>query len=156
MVVTTLLFFVDFVLARDRQHPVLQGYFHIVLLEPSKLGTDHQVVVLGEHVHSRRPLGELLASSLTLPSTSQSPKGLVEEAIDLTLGIVKPTKWTQHGPCTSFSSLVPHNQGPISLLRNHYIPSDTVFKQFHQKIYRFFLGTHSNNRVLIQFIVCYH
>src|SRR5215208_638053 len=102
MVVCSLLFLFHLVLSRDRQHPVLQGDVHIVLLEPRKLGTDHQVVVLGEHVHSRRPHRELLIS-LAPASATQTPQHLVEEAIDLTLRIVKPTKWTQHDPCTSFS-----------------------------------------------------
>src|SRR5829696_7323123 len=106
MVATTLLFFVDLVLARDRQDPVLQGDVHILLLESRKLGTDHQVVVLGEHVHGRRPLGELTIL-LAPPSAAQTPQHLVEEAIGLTLHIVKPTERTQHDPYTSFSSLAP-------------------------------------------------
>src|SRR5215203_7347395 len=56
MVATTLLFFIDLVLAGDRQHPVLQGDVHILLLEPRKLGADHQIPILCKHVHSRRPL----------------------------------------------------------------------------------------------------
>src|SRR5215218_3629532 len=111
MVVTTLLFLVDLVLAGDRQDPVLQGDVHILLLEPRKLGADHQVGVLGEHVHSRRPLAELLAS-LT-PPPAKTAQHLVEEAIHLTLHIVKPAKWTQHDPHTSFSSW-PLKLGPTS------------------------------------------
>src|SRR3712207_4695563 len=80
MVVTTILFLVDLVLARDGQDPVLQGDVHIVLLESRKLGTDQQVIVLSEHVHSRRPLGELLLASLTPPSATQAPKRLVERS----------------------------------------------------------------------------
>src|SRR5215211_134803 len=76
VVVTTLLFLIDLVLPGDGQHPVLQGDVHVLLLEPRKLGTDHQVVVLGEHVNSRRPLGELL-TSLTSASAAQAPKRLV-------------------------------------------------------------------------------
>src|SRR5215217_1689234 len=106
VVVTTLLFFVDLVLTGDRQDPILKGDVHILLLEPRKLGPDHQVVVLGEHVHGRRPLGELLAS-LTPASAAQAPQHLVEEAIHLTLWVVKPTEGTQHDPYTSFSSLAP-------------------------------------------------
>src|SRR5687767_6203361 len=78
VVVTTLLFLIDLVLAGDGQDPVLEGDVHILLLEPRKLGTDHQVVVLGEHVHRRRPLGELLAT-LTPPTATQPPQHLVEE-----------------------------------------------------------------------------
>src|SRR5215212_8556081 len=119
VVVTTLLFLVDLVLTGDRQEPVLKGDVHVLLLEPRKLGADYQVVVLGEHVHGGCPLGELLAS-LTPPSAAQTPQHLVEEAIHLTLRIVKPAEWTQHDPYTSFSSwsLRP---GPISLLHEHYI-----------------------------------
>src|SRR5215217_1212860 len=106
MVVTTLLFLVDLVLAGDRKDPVLQGDVHVLLLDPGKLGVDHQVVVLGEHVHGRRPLGELLAS-LAPPSATQIPQHLVEEAIHLTLRVVKPTEKTQHDPYTSFSSWSP-------------------------------------------------
>src|SRR5215208_5186789 len=102
VVVTTILFLIDLVLPGDGQDSVLKGDVHILLLEPRKLGTDHQVGVLGEYVHGRRPLGELLAS-LAPPSATQTPKRLVEEAIHLTLHIVKPTKWTQHDPYTSFS-----------------------------------------------------
>src|SRR5919112_1082411 len=109
MVVTTLLFLIDLVLTRDRQEPVLQRDVHIVLLEPRKLGTDHQVVVLGEHVHGRRPLGEL-PSSLAPPSATQAPQHLAEEAIGLTLRVVKPAEWTQHDRCTSFS-LLPRQPG---------------------------------------------
>src|SRR5215204_1159712 len=109
MVVTTFLFFVNLVLAGDGHDPVLQGDVHILLLEPRKLGTDHQVGVLGEHVHSRRPLGELL-TSLTSASAAQAPKRLVEEAIYLTLHIVKPTERTQHDLHTSFASLAPLNR----------------------------------------------
>src|SRR5215216_2521815 len=47
VVVTTLLFLIDLVLTGDGQEPVLQGDVHVLLLEPRKLGTDHQVVVLG-------------------------------------------------------------------------------------------------------------
>src|SRR5829696_9769687 len=112
MVVTTLLFLVNLVLAGDGQDPVLQRDVHILLLEPRKLGTDHQVGVLGEHVHSRRPLGEL-PSSLTSASAAQAPQHLVEEAIHLTLHVVKPTEWTQHDPYTSFS-LWPLKPGPTS------------------------------------------
>src|SRR5215204_756709 len=108
MVVTTLLFLVDLVLAGDRQDPVLKGDVHILLLEPRKLGTDHQIPILCKHVHSRRPLGELLAS-LTPPSATKTAQHLVEEAIHLTLHIVKPAKWTQHDPHTSFSLLGPSN-----------------------------------------------
>src|SRR5215211_1083724 len=114
MVVTTLLLLVDLVLPRDRQDPVLQGDVHILLLEPRKLGTDHQVVVLGEHVHSRCPLGELL-TSLT-PPPAKTAQHLIEEAIHLTLRIVKPAEWTQHDPYTSFSLCGPSNRdrSPIS------------------------------------------
>src|SRR5215207_6853109 len=51
VVVTTLLFLVGLVLTGDGQDPVLQGDVHILLLEPRKLGTDHQIPVFGEHVH---------------------------------------------------------------------------------------------------------
>src|SRR5215210_1134289 len=67
VVATTLLFLIDLVLAGDGQHPVLQRDVHVLLLDPRKLGTDHQIPILGEHVHGRRPLGKLLAS-LTPPS----------------------------------------------------------------------------------------
>src|SRR5215212_2876790 len=60
VVTTTLLFLVDLVLAGDCQDSVLQGDVHILLLDAGKLGADHQIAVLGEHVHGRRPLGELL------------------------------------------------------------------------------------------------
>src|SRR5215208_7026918 len=109
VVVTTLLFLIDLVLTGDRQDPVLQGDIHILLLEPRKLGTDHQIPILGEHVHGRRPLSELLVS-LAPPSATQASKRLVEEAIDLTLRIVKPTEWTQHNPYTSFSLCGPSNR----------------------------------------------
>src|SRR5215216_1238857 len=111
VVITTLLFLVDLVLAGDRQDPVLQGNVHVLLLEPGKLGADHQVVVLGEHVHGRRPLGELLAS-LAPPSAAQTPQHLLEEAIHLALRVVKPTERTQHDPRTSFCSW-PLGPGPI-------------------------------------------
>src|SRR5215216_4883670 len=111
VVITTLLFLVDLVLAGDRQDPVLQGDVHVLLLEPGKLGADHQVVVLGEHVHGRRPLGELLAS-LAPPSAAQTPQHLLEEAIHLALRVVKPTERTQHDPRTSFCSW-PLGPGPI-------------------------------------------
>src|SRR5215207_11611905 len=78
MVTTAFLFLVDLVLAGDRQEPVLQGDVHVLLLDPRKLGADHQVIVLDEHVHGRRPLGELLAS-LGPPSATQTPQHLVEE-----------------------------------------------------------------------------
>src|SRR5215208_6911499 len=87
VVAPTILFLIDLMLAGDRQEPVLKGDVHILLLDPRKLGADHQIPILGEHVHGRRPLGELLAS-LTPPSTAQTPKRLVEEAIHLTLHVV--------------------------------------------------------------------
>src|SRR5215213_572404 len=108
VVATTLLFLIDLVLAGDGQDPVLQGDVHVLLLYPRKLGTDHQVVVLGEHVHGRRPLGELLAS-LAPASAAQASQHLVEEAIRLTLRVVKPTEGTQHDPYTSFFFLGPLN-----------------------------------------------
>src|ERR687890_2283794 len=83
VVVTTLLFLVDLVLTRDRQEPVLQGDVHILLLEPRKLGTDHEIPIVGEHVHGRRPLGGLLAF-LRSPTATQAPQHLAEEAIHLT------------------------------------------------------------------------
>src|SRR5215212_8636572 len=55
VVATTILFLIDLVLAGDGQDPILEGDVHILLLESGKLSTDNQVVVLGEHVHSRRP-----------------------------------------------------------------------------------------------------
>src|SRR5215211_6880248 len=112
VVATTILFLIDLVFAGDGQDPVLQRDVHVLLLDPRKLGTDHQVGVLGEHVHSRRPLGEL-PSSLTSASAAQAPQHLVEEAIHLTLHVVKPTEWTQHDPYTSFS-LWPLKPGPTS------------------------------------------
>src|SRR5215217_1203003 len=103
VVTTTLLFLVGLVLAGDGQDPVLQGDVHILQLDPRKLGADHQIPVLGEHVHSGRPLGELLPS-LAPPPAAQAPQHLVEEAIHLTLRVVEPTERTQHDPYTSFSS----------------------------------------------------
>src|SRR5215211_6010815 len=108
VVATTLLFLVDLVLAGDGQEPVLKGDVHILLLESGKLGADHQVVVLGEHVHGWRPFREPLAS---LAPAAQAPQHLVEEAIHLTLHIVKPTERTQHDPCTSFSPWPPIVRG---------------------------------------------
>src|ERR671912_186343 len=136
VVVTTLLFLIDLVLTGDGQEPVLQRDVHILLLEPRKLGTDHQVGVLGEYVHGRRPLGELLAS-LTSASAAQAPKRLVEEAIDLTLHIVKPTERTQHDRCTSFSSRPLQTGTDLPSARPLYTLSHS-FKQFHWEIYRFF------------------
>jgi hypothetical protein len=129
VVVTTLLFLIGLVLTRDGQHPVLQGDVHILLLEPRKLGTDHQIPIFGEHVHGRRPLGELLAS--LAPPSAKSTKHLVEEAIDLTLSIVKPAEWTQHDPYTSFSSW-PLKLGPNSFCRGIIYPLHTVFKQIYR------------------------
>src|SRR5215203_1813208 len=129
MVVTTLLFLVDLVLAGDRQEPVLQGDVHILLLEPRKLGTDHQIPVFGEHVHGWCPLGEL-PSSLAPPSATKTAQHLVEEAIHLTLHIVKPAERTHHDPHTSFSLWPPQTGTDLPSLRDHYIPSHTVFKHF--------------------------
>src|SRR5215216_1790763 len=151
MVVTTLLFLVDLVLAGDRQDPVLQGDVHILLLEPRKLGADHQVGVLGEHVHSRRPLAELLAS-LT-PPPAKTAQHLVEEAIHLTLHIVKAAKWTQHDPYTSFSLLGPSNWDLPPSERALYTPSYS-FQTVLSINLQIFLGIHSNDRVLTQFMVC--
>src|SRR5215204_1242397 len=153
MVVTTLLFLVDLVLAGDGHDPVLKGDVHILLLEPRKLGTDHQVGVLGEHVHGRRPLSELLAS-LAPPSATQAPKRLVEEAIHLTLHIVKPTERTQHDPYTSFSSWPTQTGTDLPSARPLYTPSYS-FQTVLSRILQIFLGIHSNNRVLIQFMVCF-
>src|SRR5215203_704063 len=138
MVVTTILFFVDLVLTGDGEDSVLQRDVHIVLLETRKLGTDHQVGVLGEYVHGRRPLAEL-SSSLTPPPATQAPQHLIEEAIHLTLHVVKPTERTQHDPYTSFPSLAPQIGTDLPSLRDHYISSNTVFKHFYRQIYRFFL-----------------
>src|SRR5215204_3098926 len=130
VVVTTLLFLVGLVLTGDGQDPVLQGDVHILLLEPRKLGTDHQIPVFGEHVHGWCPLSEL-PSSLTSASAAQAPKRLVEEAIHLTLRIVKPAEGTHHDPYTSFSLFVAPQIGTdLPSLRDHYIPSHTVFKHF--------------------------
>src|SRR5829696_2531035 len=137
VVVTTLLFLVGLVLTGDGQDPVLQGDVHILLLEPRKLGTDHQIPVFGEHVHGWCPLGEL-PSSLAPPSAAQAPKRLVEEAIHLTLRIVKPAERTHHDPHTSFSLWPPQTGTDLPSLRDHYIPFHTVFKQFYREIYRFF------------------
>src|SRR5215203_3569726 len=128
MVVTTILYLVGLVLTGDGQEPVLQRDVNIVLLEPRKLGADHQVVVLGEHVHGRRPLGEL-PSSLAPPSATEVPKRLVEEAIHLTLHVEKPRKGLNM-ILTPPSLPWPLKSGPISLLHEHYIPSNTVFKHF--------------------------
>src|SRR5215218_3629140 len=137
MVVTTLLFLVGLVLAGDRQEPVLQGDVHVLLLEPRKLGADHQIGVLGEHVHGWCPLGEL-PSSLAPPSATKTAQHLVEEAIHLTLHIVKPTEWTQHDPSPPSLFVAPQTGTDLPSLRDHYIPSHTVFKHFYRGIYRFF------------------
>src|SRR5215204_4070987 len=135
MVATTLLFFIDLVLAGDRQHPVLQGDVHI----------------LCKHVHSRRPLAELLAS-LT-PPPAKTAQHLVEEAIHLTLHIVKAAKWTQHDPHTSFSSWPTQTGTDLPSERALYTPSYS-FQTVLPINLQVFLGIHSSNRVLIQFMVC--
>src|SRR5215212_2961149 len=154
VVVTTLLFLIDLVLTGDGQDPVLQGDIHILLLEPRKLGTDHQIPILGEHVHGRCPLGELLAS--LAPPSAKSAKHLVEEAIDLTLRIVKPTEWTQHNPYTSFSLCGPSNWDLPPSAAALYTPSIQFSNTFLVKFTDFFLSIHSNDRILAQFIVCSH
>src|SRR5215212_9447626 len=132
MVATALLFFVDLVLTGNGQDPVLQGDVHILLLEPRKLGTDHQVVVLGEHVHGRRPLGELTIS-LAPPSAAQAPQHLVEEAIGLTLRIVKPTERTQHDPYTSSSPCGPSIRDRSSYCATIIYPSIQFSNSFTEK-----------------------
>src|SRR5215218_5758537 len=129
VVVTTLLFLVGLVLTGDGQDPVLQGDVHILLLEPRKLGADHQIGVLGEHVHGWCPRGEL-PSSLAPPSATKTAQHLVEEAIHLTLHIVKPAEWTQHDPSPPSLFVAPQIGTDLPSLRDHYMPSHTVFKHF--------------------------
>src|SRR4028119_1155928 len=91
-VVTPVLFVLgDLVLAGDGQNPVLQGDVHVLQLDARKLGANHHVPVLGEHIYRRGPFGELLAS-LAPPPAAQAPQHLVEEAIHFTLHVVNPTK----------------------------------------------------------------
>src|SRR5215213_2613553 len=110
VVATTLLFLVDLVLAGDRQEPILKGDVHVLLLDPGKLGADHQIPILGEHVHRRCPFREPLPFLTATPAV-QTPEHLVEEAIHLTLHIVKPTERTQRDPNTSFSPWPPIVRG---------------------------------------------
>src|SRR5215210_2736897 len=145
VVATTLLFFVDLVLARDRQDPVLQGDVHVLLLESRKLGTDHHIVVLGEHVHGRRPLGELLIS-LAPTSATKTTQHLVEEAIGLTLRIVKPTERTQHDPHTSFSCWPPQSGTDLPTARPLYTLQYS-FQTVLPKNLQILPIKYSNNRV---------
>src|SRR5215217_7205755 len=154
VVVTTLLFFVDLVLTGDGQHPVLQRDIHILLLEPRKLGPDYQVVVLCEHVHGWCPRREL-PSSLAPPSAAQAPKRLVEEAIDLTLHVVKPTERTHHDPYTSFSLCGPSNRDQTPFCATIIYPL-IQFQTLLSRNLQIFLDIHSKYRVLIQFMVCFH
>src|SRR5215212_416326 len=88
------------------------------------------------------------------PSATQAPKRLVEEAIHLTLHIVKPTERTQHDPYTSFSSWPTQTGTDLPSARPLYTPSYS-FQTVLSRILQIFLGIHSSNRVLIQFMVCF-
>jgi hypothetical protein len=100
-----LLFPVDLVLAGDGQEPVLEGDVRVFLFDSRKLGADHYVPILGEHVHRRCPLRK--PPTFPTPAT-ETGHHLVKVAIDLTPRIVKPAERTQQDP------LPPSHRGPRS------------------------------------------
>src|SRR5918998_4520155 len=50
----------------------------------------------------------------------------------------------------------PNNQGPNSLLREHYIPPPYSFQTLFSIFLQIFCLIHSYHRVSVQLMVCYH
>src|SRR3712207_3711945 len=121
----------------DREHTVLQRDVHILLLDTRKLGPDHYVPILLEHVERRSPLRSQQALLLLLvpTTTGEVPENLVEHPVHLTLHVIEATEWTQrHLTHLLFYLAASPTARPPLLPGIHSIPPiynfQTVFRQF--------------------------
>src|SRR5918997_2191895 len=126
----------ELALTGDGQNPVMNRDVHVLELHARKLGPYHQIPVPLEHVHGRRPLGDLRPLLTTRP-THEAAEHLVEYAVHLALHVVEPPapeRTHRHLPYLLLSPVVLSHAG-LARSRFTLYPPTQLLNNFTTEIF---------------------